>query len=62
MHCGVVPSELVFIIIHKMVSKSDQKFRLGRAYRDVCMKIAEAQANVIMVNSMIRKRIATNDI
>ena len=45
-----------------MVSKSDQKFRTGRAYRDTCVNIAKARANISMFNLMIRKGLATNDI
>ena len=45
-----------------MVSKSNQKFKMGRAYRELCMNIAEARANITMFNSMIRMKIATNDI
>ena len=35
---------------------------MGRAYRELCMNIAEARANITMFNSMIRMKIATNDI
>ena len=45
-----------------MVCKSHQKYGLVRAYREVCMSIAETESNIIMFNKMIRGGVSTNDI
>ena len=45
-----------------MEGKSPQKFELERAYREVCMKLAETESNIMMFTNMIRKKVATNDV
>ena len=45
-----------------MVGKTNQNFELGRVYREVCMKLAETESNILMFNSMIRRHVATNDV
>ena len=45
-----------------MVSQSNQKKMLEKAYRDICITLVETESNVMMFNKMIRKRVPTNDV
>ena len=45
-----------------MAGQSCQKYKLERAYRETCMTIVTTEANISMFNSMIRRKLATNDV